>query len=684
MWKTLYCLAIAVLLSSLAVAQPIIYNDATTLITGTWNQNGTLTETSSADPYEGSNHYHFSYNFTGFWAGIGLNLANWGPNGYDFTGYTHLRLAYRGMNGDHRITLMLRSDAGDGNTLTLGTASSSYEVIDVPLFSFSAGTELEISSITELDVSVSSDVANGSGDLYFDDIQLVNIGSVGGTSTATQQRAASMQRGMNLSNWLEAYWLIPSGSYPDTDRYDAGDVAAFRALGIDALRLPVTFEHLAGPAPNYTLDTSNPAFGLIDNAIDWAANNNMKLIIDMHHGITTLTDVNYQTELPRLVAIWEQIINLYGDLDPERYLFEVYNEPHAISNANFRIVAQTLVDVIRDAGYTHSVIVGASGYNGAGELLTFTPLDDTDIIYTFHFYDPYLFTHQQMSWTTTPYLPVRPFPTGSDEVDVSTLINGAGEWSAFYNAPVVVGEFGVTNEAAEISRCNWIELVAELFNNNGFPWFYWGATDISDGFGFFDGGVVGEDEMVPCFGTALGLPAIILPVEELSDVTIQCQGDRIYLEWFVKSDELGSMYVEGFSVEQKNWESLTTIPMRATEQWYRAIMEEQHQAYRIRVVELDGTVHYTRLAENHCLSSEDWKIYPNPSNGQVYLEHPEIRSDVSVQLRNTFGQLIWESPQIIVNNGSPISLPEVATGIYNIQIWQSGRQLAAKRLLIQN
>ncbi len=683
MWKTLSSFAIAMLISSLAIAQPIIYNDVTTLITGIWNENGTLTETSSDSPHEGSNHYQFNYSFTGFWAGMGLNISNWSPNGNSFSGYTHLRLAYRGMNGDHRITLMLRSAAGDGNTLTLGTANNSYQVVDVPLFSFSAGTNLNINSITELAVSVSSDVASGSGVLYFDDIQLVNTGGGNNTSAATQQRAASMQRGINLSNWLEAYWLISSGSYPDTDRYDADDIAAFRALGIDALRLPVTFEHLAGSAPNYTLDTSNPAFGLIDNAIEWAANNNMKLIIDMHHGVTTLTDANYQTELPRLVAIWEQIIALYGDLDPERYFFEVYNEPHAISNDNFRIVAQALVDVIRDAGYTHSVIVGASGYNGAGELLTFTPLDDADIIYTFHFYDPYLFTHQQMSWTNTPFLPVRAFPIGSDEEDVSALINAAGEWSAFYNAPVVVGEFGVTNEATETSRCIWITLVTELFGDNGLPWFYWGATDLSNGFGFFDGGVVEQDEMVPCFGTALGLPAIVLPVEELSDVSVQCQGEQIYLEWFVKSDEPGSMYVEGFSAAQKKWESLTMVPMRATEQWYRAIIEEQHQAYRIRVVELDGTIHYTRIAENYCFGEGDWKVYPNPNSGQVYLEHPEIRNEVRVQLRNTFGQLIWESPRVIVNNGSPLNLPELASGMYNLQIWQSGRQLTAKRLLIQ-
>ena len=683
MWKSLSSLVIAVLISTVAPAQPTIYNDATSLITGTWNQNGTLAETSLASPYEGSNHYYFNYSFTGFWAGIGLNLANWGSSGYDFNGYTHLRVAYRGMTGDHTMTLMLRSAAGDGNTLDLGPSANSYELVDIPLFAFAAGTSLNLSSVTELAISVSSDMASGSGDLYFDDIQLVDLSSGSSTSAATQQRAASMQRGVNLSNWLEAYWLIPSGNYPDTDRFTADDVAAFRSLGFDALRLPVTFEHLAGGAPDYTLDTGHPTFGLIDDAIDWAANNNMRLIIDMHHGITTLTDANYTTELPRLIAIWEQIIDLYGYLDPERYFFEVYNEPHAISNENFRTVAQALVDVIRDAGYAHSVIVGASGYNGAGELLTFTPLDDPDIIYTFHFYDPYLFTHQQMSWTTTPYLPVRAFPIASDEADVSSLINAAGEWRDFYNAPVVVGEFGVTNEAAESHRCNWIELIAELFDNNGFPWFYWGATDISDGFGFFDGGVIGEDEMVPCFGTALGLPAVILPVEELSDLSIHCQGEDLQLEWFVKSDEPGEMYVEGFVAEGKYWESLSQIPMLAGGQWYGTNLAENHAAYRVRVVELDGTTHYTRIVENNCLSTADWNIYPNPTTDYLFIQSPEIRSSVSLQLRNVLGQLIWEDHQTNLDSGTFVSLPEIAAGVYSFQIWQAGRQLAAKRLVIQ-
>lgn len=91
-------------------AQPVIYKDAATLITGTWNVNGTLAEVTGNSPFEGLRHYQFAYSYTEYWAGFGLNMDNWG-NGptYDFSGYTHLRIAYRSLSGSERLRLTLRS-----------------------------------------------------------------------------------------------------------------------------------------------------------------------------------------------------------------------------------------------------------------------------------------------------------------------------------------------------------------------------------------------------------------------------------------------------------------------------------------------------------------------------------------------------------------------------------------------
>lgn len=647
--------------------------------------NGTLVETSANAPYEGTNHYQFTYNFTEYWAGLGLNLANWGSNGYDFSAYSHLRIAYRGLTGDHRLTLTLRSDNNVvGNTISLGNSSGTYELIDLPLFACAAGTSLNLSNVTELDLSIASDLANGSGTLYFDDIQLVNISTGTTTSAATWQRANAMHRGVNYSNWLEAYWLIPFNAYPETNKFNAANTADFRNLGIDAIRLPVTFEHLAGSNPPYALDLGNPAFGLIDDAIQWAANNNMKLIIDMHHGTTDLTDANYLTQLPRLEAIWAQIIARYGDLDPERYLFEVYNEPHLISNENFRIVAQALVDVLRAAGSTHSVIVGASGYNSASNLLSFTPLDDPDIIYTFHLYEPYSFTHQQMSWTSTPYLPARAFPLNNEVADITALVNAVGEWSAFYNAPVVVGEFGVTSAAAASDRCTWIELMAQLFDSNGLPWFYWGAIDLGDGFGFFDNGMVSVANMEPCFGTALGLPATVLAIEELSALSLTCEPSYTLVEWYLKTDEPGHISLEGLREEKGEWAPIGEIEMQPSRERYAFRAPADYLAYRLKIKELDQSTHYSSISINPCAPAGQWTLFPNPVQQALFLQSP-FTTKADLVLYNNLGQVVHHQPDCSFQKNTTFttSIPPQQPGIYVLEIRDHQQVLYREKVLME-
>ena len=51
-------------------AQLDIYNYNTTLIIGTWDEFGNLTETESGTPIEGTNHYQFIYNYSANWSGI--------------------------------------------------------------------------------------------------------------------------------------------------------------------------------------------------------------------------------------------------------------------------------------------------------------------------------------------------------------------------------------------------------------------------------------------------------------------------------------------------------------------------------------------------------------------------------------------------------------------------------------
>lgn len=542
--KNCTLLATCLLYAAFSLAQPAIYTDTATLITGTWIGKGTLTEISGNTPFEGTRHYQFTYNFDGHWAGFGLNMDNWGSGPLrNLSGYTHLRLAYRGLSAGHRLTISLRRGEVLGPAVEIGGVNAAYTVVEIPIISLTAGGGVAVNAISEITLSVGSDPAVGSGVLYLDDIRMVNAGKAGApASDLTWRRAESFTRGVNMSNWLEAFWLLPFNSYPETNRYTRARFAALAAAGFEAFRLPITFEQIAGGPPDYPLNVNQPAYALIDSAIRWAADYDVKLIIDNHHGLA-LTDANYQAELPRLRAIWRQIIQRYGQLDPERYFFELYNEPNGISNANFRTIAQTLVDDIRAAGSTHTLIVGASGWNSGGNLVGFAPLEDDNILYTFHFYDPYFFTHQGMSWTSPPYLPNRLFPQGDEVAQVQNLFRAVSDWSAYYDVPVFLGEFGVSTAAPAASRCAWMETVMDEVDAAGFSHFYWDAISPTDAFGFFAQGIIDEAHAIDCFVESLGL---YMPVSVGRDVVVDAVV-RVFpnpaAEWLNVSweDALGSM-----------------------------------------------------------------------------------------------------------------------------------------------
>ena len=368
----------------------------------------------------------------------------------------------------------------------------------------------------------------------------------GQTSAVTWNRFAGMGKGLNLSGWLEAHWFIQNKAYPATyngandfplNEYNEQDIANAKAQGFESIRLPVTFEHFMQLNPPYTVDFSHPVFDRVDDVIQWAQTYDMTLIIDNHHGPKNpprrLTNANYQNETPRLQALWSQLIDRYGNLDPNRYFFELYNEPDVnISNDNWRSVAVAMVNTIRSKGSNHTLIVGPAWWNGVSDNLNdpqerglhyFDKLADNNIIYTFHFYHPFNYTHQQFPWSGPPCLPSKTFTPGSSDAQfVASALGVANTWAQNGGDPVplMVGEFGDSQMAPSSSRCNWISTVAGLFNQYNFAWYYWGPTSYDPnpvnscvagldqderGFGFYTNGNYSSNSVISCFAQALGL-----------------------------------------------------------------------------------------------------------------------------------------------------------------------------------
>lgn len=327
-------------------------------------------------------------------------------------------------------------------------------------------------------------------------------------STA-HHRASTLHGGMNYS-WLEQYYNgTPGINY--MDYINLGDLPAVQAhiqlmstMGFSTLRLPVSFDHWNLRTLPYIISAST-YFTAIDQIIIWCDTYGMKLIIDNHFGV--LSDASYSTEVSRVSSIWQQVAHRYRNTDPEKVFFEIYNEPFNISDSNWKNSAISFVNAIRAEAPNHTIVVGANDWNIIIRLVVMGVLEDPNIIYTFHYYDPLLFSHQGATWggpdvqiTGVPFpynsstMPANSpsssyyssYPTDATYTKLLNDISVAKNFGSRYNVPVWCGEFGSYAPYApnDGSRCRYTGAIKGDLDKLIMPYAYW---EWDEGFSIFNG-----------------------------------------------------------------------------------------------------------------------------------------------------------------------------------------------------
>jgi endoglucanase len=690
--KRIFLFFLLVFLGQITIfANLTIYKGGATLITGSWSANApnTVASVSTDSPYEGSEHYKFIYTTSTNWAGIGLNMDNWGNSAAkNFSGFTHFRVAYRGLSSGQSLNVKLRNGSVIGSVVNVGGASASYGVIDITMTSLITNG-LSAAAIREIDFDISSTAAVETGIVYIDAIELLNVTAPAPIANATcLARAASMGKGFNTSNWLEAFWLLPSNSYPVVNDYTRAKFQALSQAGFKHVRLPVIFEKLANSNPPYNLITNQTAFYLVDSAIVWANTFNMKLIIDNHHGYD-LTDANFASEKNRKCAVWRQLVQRYGYLNPNNFFFEIYNEPNGISNANFRTIAQSVMDTVRTYNTTHTFIMGGNGWNSMSGLTSFLPLSDPNVIYTFHTYDPYNFTHQGMSWTSPTYIAARTFPLNNEMNELRSVFRSVKTWSNFYGVPTYMGEFGVGTSADATSRCNWVNHLTHLSDSLAIPWAYWDAKNYTDAFGFYPGSIITQANATPCFKSAMGLYSTPLATSEILGINARCNQESIDIQWISETfDKRLIFQIEG-SEDGKQWEILKEISARSGQNRYDVKLDylAKKRYFRVASLEADGHKTTSAIIAAACKSKNTLAVFPNPvSEGSLNISYSFGKSqNVKIELINSNGQLL-ERKNIFSNeeeNKAVLDVSNLPKGLYFVRLVGEGNEVLSTKIAVE-
>ena len=314
-------------------------------------------------------------------------------------------------------------------------------------------------------------------------------------------RAKSLDNGISIS-WLEQTWNKDILSIKPINNTD---FELIKKLGFKSVRLPVAFAYFETDKI-----TVEKVFTHIDEVLKQCNTYGLKLIIDYHYG--NLNETNYLTETPKIINQWLKLTKRYIRESPEKVLFELYNEPPHMNPKVWKDAAYNIVTAIRKVDKKRTLIVGASNFNSIYELSRMERLADENIIYTFHFYEPFFFTHQGADWvgnqvatTGVPfpydaktYPAINPkvkgtwgennyyqYKTDGNEQSVHDKLQIVKNWGAKYDVPILCGEYGVYNKYADAdSRCRYIKSVRKNLKAMGIPGIMW---DYNTNFSIFNG-----------------------------------------------------------------------------------------------------------------------------------------------------------------------------------------------------
>ena len=300
----------------------------------------------------------------------------------------------------------------------------------------------------------------------------------------------SMGPGINLGNVFEAE--NNGFSKFDETQFSSnwGETvvpADFQALGDSGfrnMRIPVSWEeHVEEKEGKCVVD--EPWMKQVFWAVDLAIKNKMVVILNAHHW-NAMYDSNPDKETPCLLDVYRQMMTEVVKYSHDSLIVETLNEPRGkLTSAKWNDLVDSIVNIVRTVDPQRVVMVGTHNYNNAAAASQLRlPKDASNLIVTFHYYEPFSFTHQGATFVNPQYPTGKEWNASFGEMrTIKKVFSTLKEWADSKDIPVYLGEFGAYEAADSVSRERWTTFMVDVANKMGFGWAYW---EFCSGFGVYD------------------------------------------------------------------------------------------------------------------------------------------------------------------------------------------------------
>jgi aryl-phospho-beta-D-glucosidase BglC (GH1 family) len=300
-------------------------------------------------------------------------------------------------------------------------------------------------------------------------------------------------------------------------------------LGLKHVRLCVAPPVIMNPA---TGDVREDRAKYLEAAIERFHHAGLLVMVDMHNEERAVElDPAWQNAF---VRFWGLLAARLSRFDPELTILEIINEPvFDRREEEWNTLNARLAAVIRQNAPQHTIVTSGPNWGGIDGLNKLKLLPDRNVIYSFHCYDPFTFTHQGATWTADSVKPLRgvPYPSSPEAVapllpaleaspESRKMVESYGnerwnkeklaarfrqgiDWGAKNQVTLYCGEFGVyPPHSKPEDRANWFRDFGEVLAASHIGWAVWGWDE---GFGLNRRMVNGKPVVDAVVAKALGL-----------------------------------------------------------------------------------------------------------------------------------------------------------------------------------
>lgn len=302
------------------------------------------------------------------------------------------------------------------------------------------------------------------------------------------------QTGVNLGGWISQF------RYASKQHFDTfiteKDIEQIASWEMDHVRLPI--DYIVIEEENQPFVYKEEGFAYIDQCIGWCEKYSLNIILDLHrtpgyafHSLNESRLFDDELLQKRFLSIWRTFAKRYRSYG-RTVVFELLNEIVEPNSDRWNNLSKKAVEAIREIDPDRIIMIGGNNYNSVKTLKELDRIEDDNVVYTFHFYEPHIFTHQKASWEPVmndlDYIVA--YPSGNEEHQkylsksayfrekleseekmgkefIRNYLRPALDFIKERNVPLYCGEYGVIDSAPKASNLRWHEDVCDLLIEYG-------------------------------------------------------------------------------------------------------------------------------------------------------------------------------------------------------------------------